>query len=76
MIFCFVSSLSIPLKSVCEECSPVRHEHVILAFEAWLGKGLVIPGGIFFRMQMGEVMESEASIRHAVRLLPSAPVSL
>ena len=61
-VFLSVSSLAIPLKSVYEECSPVRYEHVVLAFEARLGEGFAIPSGVilFFppsAMQMGKVME-------------------
>lgn len=70
--------LSIPLQLVCEEYSPVRHEHVALAFEAWPSEGFIIPSESPPppTVQMGEVMESEGSIRHAFRLLPQAAASL
>lgn len=49
---------------------------MVQAFEAWPGEVSIIPSSLFPPVHMGEFMAFGGSIRHAVRLLPQAPVSL
>lgn len=56
----------------------MRHEWVVCTFEAWHSEGFIIPSGAFFLspVHLVEVVESGASIRHAVKLLLQASLLL